>query len=323
MVKIFIIIAATAEAILTFLLVLLLTIYIKRSRSTDLFHRLRRHNVEDNVREFEPENFYQKSYQYIKRIAKPFISWNIAQRIELKLKQAGLPLLGAEFILIALISAFLAGIFAYMLTLDKILSAIIGGLVIIALSLAISILIDRRREAFTEQLGDCLTTVANALRAGYSFQQAMSVIANEMEPPISEEFAVVTNDIARGLPLKDALERMNERVGSSDFDLVVTAVLIQREVGGNLAQILDTISDTINDRIRMKREILTLTAQGRFSAIILFLLPFAAGAYMYFVNHDNFMLLFEEPVGQIAIIASFVMAIIGFIVIRKIVDIDV
>ena len=116
---------------------------------------------------------------------------------------------------------------------------------------------------------------------------------------------------------------MARRINSSDFDLVVTAVLIQREVGGNLAQVLDSISDTINERIRMKREIRALTAQGRLSAIVLLVLPFAVGAGMYFLNHDNFMILFEDEMGQMAMVGAIIMEIIGVFVIKKIIEIDV
>ena len=317
-----IILASLIVSILTFFLTLLLIVYVRSSRSADIFRRLRRHNVEEVKKETETEDLLRKLYRFIKRTANPIINWNFAQFFDLKLKQAGLPLLGAEFIIIALIGAVISGIIVYMLTLNRFFSMLIGALVPVALWITLLVLINRRRKAFTEQLGDCLTTVANALRAGYSFQQAMGVVAKEMEPPISEEFEKVTNDMTKGLSLENSLEQMNSRVGSLDFDLVVTAVRIQREVGGNLAQILDTISDTINDRIRMKREVLALTAQGRFSALVLLLLPIVTGTFMYFTNHDNFILLFEEPLGQMALVASIVMEFIGFVVIRKIVDID-
>ena len=126
-----------------------------------------------------------------------------------------------------------------------------------------------------------------------------------------------------GMPLDEVLEDANRRIGSSDFELAVTAVLIQREVGGNLAQILDSISATIMERIRMRREIISLTSQGRMSAIVLLGLPFAAGFGMFTLAHDSFMQLFNDPIGQMAMVAAVVMEIIGYFVIMKIVDIDV
>ena len=308
-------------SLLAFVLSVLLIFYARRRRSTDIFRRLRRH-LSDIKEDPINEDIITRLRKFIKRTAQPLTNWSFVGFFDLKLRQAGLPLLGGEFIIIVLLGASIVGLVVYMLMLDRIVAVIAGVSVPIALWAAVLVLISRRRTAFTEQLGDCLITVANALRAGYSFQQAMDVIAKEMEPPIGDEFAHVTNDIARGLTLENALEQMNRRVGSDDFDLVVTAVLIQREVGGNLAQILDTISDTINDRIRMKREIMALTAQGRFSALVLLALPFVTAGMMYTVNRDNFMMLFTEPMGQMAIAASLVMEVIGYFVIQKIVDID-
>ena len=310
-------------ALLTFCLVGLIFLYARKFHSTDIFHRLRRHTATDEARLEKDEGVLAKIYPFIQRISKPLTKFSLTQLPEKFLQRAGIPILGAEFIIIEILSAALTGVLVFMLTLNK-QFALIGILATpTVIWLLILIRINNRRNAFTEQLSDCLTTVANALRAGYSFQQAMDIIAKEMEPPISEEFAKVTNDVSMGLNLDDSLEQMARRVESSDFDLVVTAVLIQREVGGNLAQVLDSISDTINERIRMKREINALTAQGRLSAIVLLVLPFVAAAFMYFFNHDNFMVLFEETMGQIAIGVMIVMEIIGIFVIRHIVDIEV
>ena len=165
--------------------------------------------------------------------------------------------------------------------------------------------------------------VANAMRAGFSFLQAMDLVSKEMEPPMSDEFKHVMRDINLGASVERALDDMDQRVSSPDFSLVVTAVLIQQQVGGDLAHILDTISDTIQDRIRMRREVRTLTAQGRMSGWVLAALPFGLGALITVVNPSYMELLFTERVGQIAIGIAIVMVIIGFIVIQRIVDIDV
>lgn len=311
------------SAVITFFLVLLLFIYLNRAQSTDIFYRLRRHYQEDGLLDTENGNFINKCYRFIKKIAKPLANWNLALIAEKKLRQAGVPLLGSEFIVMVLMGCASVFVVTYMVTLERRIALIFASsfpLLIWAILLAI---INKRRSAFTEQLSDCLTTVANALRAGYSFQQAVDVVSKEMEPPISDEFARVANDVAMGINLDEALEQMARRVESSDFDLVVTAVLIQREIGGNLAQVLDSISDTIIERIRMKREIQALTAQGRLSAVVLVLLPFFVGAFMYIFNHDQFILLLEEPAGQVALAVSLVMEVIGIFVIKKIVDIDV
>jgi tight adherence protein B len=196
-------------------------------------------------------------------------------------------------------------------------------LVPVAYWVVVIVLKSRRLKSFTEQLGDSLITISNALRAGYSFQKTIEVHSKEMEPPIGSEFALINHEVVMGVPLEEALENANKRIGSSDFELVVTAVLIQREVGGNLAQVLDNISYTIVERIRMRREIVALTSQGRMSAMVLLGLPFVAGFAMFSINPKNFMIIFEDPMGQMAVIVGVVMEIIGYFVIMKIVDVDV
>lgn len=311
------------SAVTVFFLVILLFIYLNRAQSTDIFYRLRRHYREGDLRDDEKDNFLNKLYKFIQKVAKPFTNWNLAQISERKLHQAGIPLLGAEFIVIVLLGSATVFIATYMITLEKRFALVSALALPVIVWIILLTKIHKRRTAFTEQLSDCLTTVANALRAGYSFQQAVDVVAKEMEPPISDEFARVANDVSMGINLDDALEQMARRVESSDFDLVVTAVLIQREIGGNLAQVLDSISDTIIERIRMKREINALTAQGRLSAVVLLLLPFFVGAFMYFFNHDQFILLLEEPSGQIALVVSLILEVVGIFIIKKIIDIDV
>ena len=239
------------------------------------------------------------------------------------MEQADWPLLGREYLVVLVVLAALSAALASLMTLratSALLAAPCGALLGWAyLRLAIR----RRRKAFVEQLGDMLTMVANALRAGFSFMQAFELIAREMDAPVGREVEKVIGEINVGATLEQALENMTRRVQSPDFDLVVTAVLIQRQVGGNLAEILDTISETIQDRVRMRREILALTAQGRLSGVILVLLPIAIAAALTFINADALRPLYEEPMGRVAVAGAVVLEIIGYIVIRRIVDIDI
>lgn len=318
-----ILLLSALSALITFFIVVLFFLQLNRTGSTDVFYRLRRHYRSEDILDDSNDNFLNRIYRFIKKLAKPLANWNLAQIAEKRLHQAGIPLLGSEFIVMVLLASAAIFIAVYMVTLEQRISLIFALLLPLITWTFLLVLIRKRRAAFTEQLSDCLTTVANALRAGYSFQQAVDVVAKEMEPPISVEFNRVSNDVSMGINLDDALEQMAKRVESSDFDLVVTAVLIQREIGGNLAQVLDSISDTIIERIRMKREIQALTAQGRLSAVVLLLLPFFVGAFMYIFNHDQFILLLEEPSGQIALAVSLVLEVIGIFIIKKIIDIDV
>lgn len=306
-----------------FIMIFSVGLYIQKSKKFDIFYRMRRHDTRQIIKKSSPnDSLILRSYKFIQKISKPLVEINLAQSLEFKLRQAGLPLLGGEYIVINFICSILVAVAIWLITFNFIFALISCAVMPIIIWFLVTILIQRRLDAFTEQLGDSLITISNALRAGYSFQQTIEVISKEMEPPIGEEFSHMNHEIFMGVPLEEALRTANKRIGSADFELVVTAVLIQREVGGNLAQILDNISYTIMERIRMKREILSLTAQGRFSAVVLLLLPFVAGVAMFFINQDNFMLLFDEPMGQIALGVSAVMEIIGYFIIRRIVDID-
>ena len=246
-----------------------------------------------------------------------------ARGLDFKMQKAGIPLLGSEFLILLGLSVFLSAAVVTILTKKLFAGILIAVVVAVAEWVYILLKISRREAAFTNQLGDCLMMVANAMRAGFSFMQAMELVAKEMEPPISDEFKHVMRDIGLGTSVERALDDMDKRVGSPDFSLVVTAVLIQQQVGGDLAHILDTISDTIQDRIRMRREIHTLTSQGRISGYILGVLPFALGAFISVTNPGYIEPLFTERLGQIAIGLAVVMVLIGFIIIQRIVNIDV
>lgn len=246
-----------------------------------------------------------------------------ARGLDFRMQKAGIPLLGTEFLILMGLSAFLSAVIVSILTKKLFAGVLVAIVVVMAEWIYVLLKISRREAAFTNQLGDCLMMVANAMRAGFSFLQAMELVSKEMEPPISDEFKHVMRDISLGASVERALDDMDKRVNSPDFSLVVTAVLIQQQVGGDLAHILDTISDTIQDRIRMRREVRTLTAQGRMSGWVLAALPFALAAFISVANPSYIEPLFTEKIGQMAIGLAVIMVIFGFIVIQRIVDIDV
>ena len=183
---------------------------------------------------------------------------------------------------------------------------------------------------FDEQLADPLMLMSNSLRAGFSFLQALEMVAREAPFPIANEFATVTQEISLGIPITQALENLGARIRSSDLDLVVTAVIIQRETGGGLAEILDTIAGVIHERMRIKGEIRTLTAQGRLTGAVLGFLPIFLGLGLHVVsrlaapNDPSFITpLFKEDVGKIMIGIALVLQVMGFAWIMKIVTIRV
>lgn len=260
-------------------------------------------------------------YNCIEAIAKALGRLQQGRRIELLMQQADWPIRGTEFEAILLLWGGLVGLITFLVTLKGAMF-FAGALAGILMGLALlGLRIRRRRKKFTNQLGDMLTMVANALRAGFSFMQAFELISREMDAPMGREVQLVVNEVNLGNTLESALDNMQRRVASPDFELVVTAVLIQRQVGGDLASILDTISETIAERIRMRREVMALTAQGRASGWVIATVPFGLAAFLYVFNPSYLQPLFETEIGHMFIIGSLILECIGMLIIRRIVDI--
>jgi tight adherence protein B len=187
-----------------------------------------------------------------------------------------------------------------------------------------------RLNSFNKQLPDTITLIANALRAGSSFLQAIELVVRESRPPISTEFGRVIREVNLGLPFEQALENMVRRVKSDDLELMATAISIQHTVGGNLAEILDSIAYTIRERVRIKGEIRTLTAQQRLSGYVVGFLPIGLAGFIYLAAPTFFNPMFAKPpdvlglpAGVIILFAGGFMMFLGFMAIRKIVDIEV
>ena len=180
-----------------------------------------------------------------------------------------------------------------------------------------------RLKAFNDQLGDTLILLSNALKAGYSFAQAVDTVAKNASAPISDEFSRAVREMNLGGSVEEALNNMIRRIESPDFDLVVTAVAIHRTVGGNLAEILDNIAYTIRERIRIKGEIKTLTAQASASGTLITLMPIGLCVFMYFVTPTYFKPMTESFIGWAMLGAAAFCIFIGNLIIRKIVAIEV
>jgi tight adherence protein B len=187
-----------------------------------------------------------------------------------------------------------------------------------------------RLKSFNKQLPDTITLLANALRAGSSFLQAIELVVRESRPPIATEFQRVIREVNLGLPFEQALQNMVRRVKSDDLDLMVTAISIQYQVGGNLAEILDSIAYTIRERVRIKGEIQTLTAQQRISGYVVAFLPIGLASFLFIIAPSFMAPMFDPavnvggiPTGEILIGVGLTMMFIGFMAIRKIVDIEV
>jgi tight adherence protein B len=245
------------------------------------------------------------------------------KNVQIKLNKAGILLKAEEYLTFEIITVAGAGLVTYILT-DSLLPALLmsaAGLVIPRM--LVKSRIRKRVRQLNEQLGDAITVISNSLKAGYSFFQSVNIVVREMSGPISEEFAILEKEINLGMPVETALDNLAVRVSSEDLELVVTAVLIQRHVGGNLAEVLDNISSTIRDRIRMKGEVRTITAQGRISGIIISLLPLVLGVFIYVLNPEHMGILFKSKIGLFIIVFSAFMQLTGIYFISRIVKIEV
>jgi tight adherence protein B len=257
---------------------------------------------------------------------------NLAREIA----RADLRLKPSEFLMIWAASIF--GVPLLMLGFSVVLPAL-GNPIFLLVGALIGFMLPRlwlnrrkngRLNAFNKALPDTITLIANALRAGSSFLQAIELVVRESRPPISTEFGRVIREVNLGLPFDQALENMVRRVRSDDLELMATAISIQHQVGGNLAEILDSIAYTIRERVRIKGEIRTLTAQQRLSGYVVGFLPIGLAGFLFIAAPGFMDPMFQNPpeilglpAGVVILILGGVMMFIGFMLIRRIVDIEV
>ena len=182
---------------------------------------------------------------------------------------------------------------------------------------------NRRREKFNLQLPEALATMSNALRAGFSISQAFDSVVEQGEKPMSEEFTILQQQLKIGMSFEDALESLSQRVGSDDLMLVTTAILISRKTGGNVTEIFDKISETIRGRMRIERKVKSLTAQGRLQGVVVSLMPIFLGVVMTIIRPNLMIPFLTSATGILAILGMCALIAVGWLMIRKIIKIDV
>jgi tight adherence protein B len=251
-------------------------------------------------------------------------SWG--EGIAKNLAQADIKLKPGEYVALIVILIIVLGALAYFLGGKSLISLGIG--VVVALILPgfyVRQQKGKRLQKFNDQLPDMLNLMVNGLRAGYSTVQAMEAVSKELPPPISTEFHRLVQEMQIGIPMEQALDNLFRRIHSEDLDLIIAAINVQREVGGNLAEILDTISYTIRERVRIKGEIRVLTSQVVYSGRFLAMLPFILGAILWFINRPYMMLFFEDPkiCGIIMIGAILLMISAGYFAMTRVANIEV
>jgi len=245
------------------------------------------------------------------------------EEIRSRLEQADIPLKLSEFVFLHLLGVITVGGLSYFWAKSwtfMVLSVIIGAILPLKM---LDYLKKRRIKKFHLQLPETLSLIAGALKAGYSFLQALDMAVEETKPPISSEFAKVLTEARLGLSLQEALDNLAKRIRSTDLNWTIMAVKIQKEVGGNLAEVLEILADTLRERGRITRQIKTLTAEGRLSAIILFLLPFVIGFLIYLLNPDYLRTLTDTSTGKIMVAFALGMMLIGGFWLKKVTTIEV
>ena len=296
----------------------------------DYMSRLRRYTALEDIREEKRKPKRRDSSSFLrvtlsKGIGKIRFLDGYKKRIQADLARAHLLLKAEEFLIFEII---LFSLFFFLTVLARgfkswPVAIIIGIAGWVLPSFLLRNRIRKRMKLLNEQLGDAITMMSNSLKAGYSFIQAVDIVAEEMKGPIAEEFAIFKKEVSLGLNTEKALENLSARVKSEDLELAITAVMIQRQVGGNLAEVLDKITETIRDRVRIKGELKAITAQGRISGIVISLLPVGLAMMMALISPDQFRVMVTEPIGIVMIGMAVVMVFIGYFFIRKIVNIEV
>ena len=180
-----------------------------------------------------------------------------------------------------------------------------------------------RFKEFERQLPEALDLMARALRAGHAFSVGMKMVGDEFPDPIGPEFNRTVEEISFGIDVPEAMNNLNERVLSTDLKFFVTALVVQRETGGNLAEIIEAIARLIRQRFELLGRVAALSAEGRLSALVLFLLPIVMGGVLYFINEAYIMLLFTDPLGQTMLMGAGALMVFGVIVMRKLVNFKV
>lgn len=260
--------------------------------------------------------------QVVGRLIDPWVQkLQFAKALDRLLYSAGMPWRVSEFVALVGGSVALGALVGKLAGggLGLVAGAMVGGIVPFQ---QLKRRTNAKMRALNDQLPDALMLIVNALRAGNSLTQAMGVVAQQMPAPISTSFAQTLQDINYGLPVDSALERLQETFGGIDMALVTSAILVQRETGGNLAEILSNIHGTIRDRQTVQGEMRALTAQGRMSGWVLSLLPAGIGGLFFLLNRGYIMTLFTDPRGQLLVGGAVCLTVIGMLAIRKIVDVQ-
>lgn len=246
----------------------------------------------------------------------------VLEKVEQLLEQAKLPLRPAEFLVYAPVATLIAAAITFLLF-GPAVAVVVTVLLLASPFLLLKQRSSSRLKKFQAQLPDALNLLAGSMRAGFSFMQGLEAVAEEASEPLRGELQRAFTESRLGRPVEEALDDAARRMESRDLAWAVMAIRIQREVGGNLAELLDTVAETMTHRERLRREIKSLTAEGRMSAIVLSIFPPAFALMLYLMQPDYMNLLFTETIGVIAVVGGAILSVVGWFWLSRIVKIEV
>jgi tight adherence protein B len=260
--------------------------------------------------------------QVSERVNRAVLRSRFGNKIAVRLREADLKITPGEYVIMVIAFVVLVALVGLLF------KGIIGLIIAVVISpflprLYLRRRAKKRRQAFLEQLADGCQMMANSMRAGFSIIQSMELVGSEGVPPAKDEFERVVTEIKLGLPLDTALEHLLERMPSEDLGLMIVAINVQRQVGGNLAEILMVIAKTVRDRVRFQRDLATLTAQARYSSYVITALPIGVGIVINFMDNAYERFLYTALLGEIMVGIALCMVGLGFFFLNRIANIEV
>jgi tight adherence protein B len=246
----------------------------------------------------------------------------ITERFLVLFRKIGVEISPQEVLIINLISYLAVFLLLFLASSNLILAFLLGSVGLIIPYGILSFVAIQRAKAFEKLFGDALYLMANTLKSGFSFRQALQIIAQEMPSPICDEFELLNQELNWGLPVPEAMLNLAKRMPNDYVNLFVTAISIQNEVGGSLSDILSKIAEAIRNKEELRGEIKVLTAQGKASGVIVGMLPFAISFFVFMVNPAYISQLFITPIGLFMVVAALTMEMVGVMAIKIIVNID-
>ncbi len=297
----------------------------KRSRSDARVRALRAPEAADTGELVGPS--LRRSYSSIPAVRRLLSGSAWAESMAEDLRRANVHLRLGEFLLARLLLGMLAfvivGLIARFNAVGLVLGVAVGGLAYLVPPSFLHVLYRKRVSLIEKQLVELSSMLASALRSGFALGQGIELAAKQLEPPLAEELELLINDVNLGAPMDQALLDMGGRIGSSDVDMLITAIMVQRTTGGNLAEILDQSAETLRERERIRGDLNTLTAHQRLTGVILSIYPIAVGLLLLLIMPSMWSLLFTENFGRVLLGVALGLQVLGFLVMRRIMNIRI